>query len=122
MSRVQTCRLHRVPPDVQEVFDIRGVLTESAYRAVYTATHRTFGVNVAIKVLRPFGHTTLSTRALTEVKLLRYLKHPNIVSILDIVKPCDYDSFTELYVVQELMETNLRKVIETREISDGHCQ
>ncbi len=62
-------------------------------------------------------------RTLREMKLLRYFnKHENIISILDIQKPRNYDSFTEVYLIQELMETDMHRVIRTQELSDDHCQ
>lgn len=39
-------------------------------------------------------------RTLREMKLLRYFNHENIISILDIQKPRDFDSFTEVYLIQ----------------------
>jgi mitogen-activated protein kinase 1/3 len=39
-------------------------------------------------------------RTLREMKLLRYFNHENIISILDIQKPRDYESFTEVYLIQ----------------------
>jgi mitogen-activated protein kinase 1/3 len=39
-------------------------------------------------------------RTLREMKLLRYFNHENIISILDIQKPRDYPSFTEVYLIQ----------------------
>lgn len=56
------------------------------------------------------------------MKLLRYFNHENIISILDIQKPRDYESFTEVYLIQELMETDMHRVIRTQELSDDHCQ
>lgn len=34
------------------------------------------------------------------MKLLRYFNHENIISILDIQKPRDYSSFSEVYLIQ----------------------
>lgn len=34
------------------------------------------------------------------MKLLRYFNHENIISILDIQKPRNYESFTEVYLIQ----------------------
>ena len=34
------------------------------------------------------------------MKLLRYFNHENIISILDIQKPRNYESFNEVYLVQ----------------------
>lgn len=76
------------------------------------------------------------------MKLLRYFNHENIISILDIQKPRNYDTFTEVYLIQvrfeparksskvnpllnplqELMETDMHRVIRTQDLSDDHCQ
>lgn len=72
------------------------------------------------------------------MKLLRYFNHENIISILDIQKPRNYETFTEVYLIQvlqlrarpialadqikELMETDMHRVIRTQELSDDHCQ
>jgi mitogen-activated protein kinase 1/3 len=64
-----------------------------------------------------------------------------IISILDIVKPTSLDDFTDIYctqhplhllclffhslaiaVVQELMQTDLHRVIRTQQLTDDHCQ
>ena len=57
-------------------------------------------------------------RTLREIKLLRWFNHENIISILDIVKPQTYEGFTEVYLIQELMETDMHRVIRTQELSD----
>jgi hypothetical protein len=48
---------------------------------------------------------------LREIKLIRWFSHENIISILDIVKPPSLDEFTEVYLIQELMETDMHRVI-----------
>jgi len=61
-------------------------------------------------------------RTLREIKLLRHFHHENIISILDILRPPSIENFNEVYLVQELMETDLYRVIRTQELSDDHCQ
>jgi len=39
-------------------------------------------------------------RTLREMKLLRYFNHENIISILDIQKPRNYETFSEVYLIQ----------------------
>ncbi len=39
-------------------------------------------------------------RTLREIKLLRWFNHENIISILDIIRPTNLDSFTEVYLIQ----------------------
>ena len=61
-------------------------------------------------------------RTLREIKLLRHFHHENIISILDILQPASIEEFREVYLVQELMETDLHRVIRTQTLSDDHCQ
>ena len=61
-------------------------------------------------------------RTLREIKLLRHFHHENIIAILDILKSPNIHEFREVYLVQELMETDLHRVIRTQELSDDHCQ
>ena len=77
---------------------------------------------VAIKRITPFDHSMFCLRTLREIKLLRHFHHENIISILDILCPPSLDDFKEVYLVQELMETDLHRVIRTQELSDDHCQ
>nr|POE93331.1 mitogen-activated protein kinase [Quercus suber] len=68
------------------------------------------------------ANAALRLRTLREMKLLRYFNHENIISILDIQKPRSFEAFTEVYLIQELMETDMHRVIRTQELSDDHCQ
>ena len=77
---------------------------------------------VAIKRITPFDHSMFCLRTLREIKLLRHFHHENIIAILDILRPPSLQDFTEVYLVQELMETDLHRVIRTQELSDDHCQ
>lgn len=61
-------------------------------------------------------------RTLREIKLLRHFRHENIIAILDIIRPRSFEAFNEVYLIQELMETDLHRVIRTQELSDDHCQ
>lgn len=129
--------------NVSEQYDIQDVVGEGAYGVVCSAMHKPSGQKVAIKKITPFDHSMFwydslhsysmifyarqaysdnSLRTLREMKLLRYFNHENIISILDIQKPRNYESFFEVYLIQELMETDMHRVIRTQELSDDHCQ
>ncbi|KAI4755483.1 mitogen-activated protein kinase [Aureobasidium sp. EXF-3400] len=108
--------------NVSEQYDIQDVVGEGAYGVVCSALHKPSGQKVAIKKITPFDHSMFCLRTLREMKLLRYFNHENIISILDIQKPRSYETFTEVYLIQELMETDMHRVIRTQELSDDHCQ
>lgn len=42
------------------------------------------------------------------MKLLRYFNHENIISILDIQKPRNYETFSEVYLIQVSSHTDHR--------------
>ncbi|KAK7046891.1 mitogen activated protein kinase-like protein [Favolaschia claudopus] len=87
----------------------------------YTVQDVTSQRKVAIERITPFDHSE-SMFCLRTLKLLRHFHHENIIAILDILKPQDINDFNEVYLVQELMETDLHRVIRTQELSDDHCQ
>ena len=61
-------------------------------------------------------------RTLREIRLLRHFHHENIISILDILPPASFEQFTDVYLVQELMETDLHRIIRTQDLSNDHFQ
>ena len=52
-------------------------------------------------------------RILREVDLLRKLHHPYVINILDVIEPKNHETFDTLYVVLELAESDLKKVIKS---------
>lgn len=71
-------------------------------------------IEVAIKKLsRPFQNVTYAKRAYREIKLLRLVNHPNIIKLLNVFTPhASLKEFQDVYLVMELMEANLCRVIE----------
>ncbi|CAH1767285.1 11335_t:CDS:2, partial [Entrophospora sp. SA101] len=108
--------------NVGEDYEVIDAVGEGAYGVVCSALHKPTGQNVAIKKITPFDHSMFCLRTLREIKLLKYFNHENIIAILDIVKPESFDKFTEVYLIQELMETDMHRVIRTQNLSDDHCQ
>ena len=109
--------------NISRCFREQKILGEGAYGVVCLATHEPTGMLVAIKKVEPFEKTLLCLRILREIQLLRKFRgHENIVQLYDIQKPLDYNSFQEVYLIQEYMPTDLCKVIRTHILSDEHCQ
>ena len=88
-------------------YQVLDVVGEGAYGIVCSAIHRPSGRKVAIKKITPFDHSMFCLRTLREMKLLRYFNHENIISILDILKPRNYESFTEVYLIQVWRESRI---------------
>ncbi|KNZ62206.1 CMGC/MAPK protein kinase [Puccinia sorghi] len=116
----------RVRFNVGSKYHVMDVIGEGAYGIVCSAIHRPSGQKVAIKKIVPFDHSMFCLRTLRELKLLKYFQQhnvsENIISIVDIIRPPSIEAFTEVYIIQELMETDMHRVIRTQVFSDDHCQ
>jgi mitogen-activated protein kinase 1/3 len=108
--------------NVSDYYEIKEIVGEGAYGIVCSAIYKPTQQKVAIKKIQPFERNMFCLRTLRELKLLKHFNHENIIGILDIQIPYDFDSFNEVYLIQELMETDLHRVIRSQKLSDNHCQ
>ena len=97
-----------------------------AYGVVISASDSLKNRNVAIKmVARAFNDEIDAKRILREIKLLKHFNHENIVSIVDMMPPqvkC-VDDFNDVYIVADLMETDLHRIIYSKQtLSIDHVQ
>ena len=78
------------------------------------ATQKSTGKKVAIKKMENIFEDEIDCkRILREVTLLRKLKHPFVVELIEILEPKDPKSFDTIYVVMEYAESDLKKVIKS---------
>jgi len=79
---------------------------------VWSAKKKDTDTKVAIKrIPNLFRELDTVKRTLREIQLLRHFDHENIVRILDIIEPSSSEDFNELYIVYELMDGDLHKLI-----------
>ncbi|KAJ7540509.1 hypothetical protein O6H91_10G019900 [Diphasiastrum complanatum] len=99
-------------------------LGKGAYGIVCSARNTEKGDKVAIKkIANAFENTTDARRTLREIRLLRHLCHENVISIKDIMKPVNRYNFNDVYVVYELMDTDLNQIIRSSQaLTDDHYQ
>lgn len=119
--------LHSCNPtgfEVDEKYQPVKPIGKGAYGIVVSAKHRDRDDSVAIKkVAQPFANAVDARRTLREIKLLRHFKHENLVSLLDIMRPASYADFSDVYLVYELMDTDLNQIIKSpQELTDDHVQ
>lgn len=72
-------------------------------------------VRVAIKKISPFEHQTYCQRTLREIKILLRFRHENIIGINDIIRAPTIEQMKDVYIVQDLMETDLYKLLKTQQ-------
>ncbi|RDX67780.1 Mitogen-activated protein kinase 15 [Mucuna pruriens] len=97
-------------------YQIQEVVGKGSYGVVGSAIDTHTGERVAIKKINDvFEHVSDATRILREIKLLRLLRHPDIVEIKHIMLPPSRREFKDIYVVFELMESDLHQVIKAND-------
>ncbi|KAG6486458.1 hypothetical protein ZIOFF_055033 [Zingiber officinale] len=97
-------------------YNIQEVIGKGSYGVVCSAIDTYTGGRVAIKKINGiFEHISDAARILREIKLLRLLRHPDIVEIKHIMLPPSRRSFKDIFVVFELMESDLHQVIKAND-------
>lgn len=85
-----------------------------AYSTVWEAKHLPTGATVAIKIEEAeFADIVTCKRILREIKLLRKLRHPNIVKLVDVFLGSKDNTRVEVYVVMELIDTDLKQLLKS---------
>lgn len=93
-----------------------------AYGVVIAASDQVTGNSVAIKnIPKTFDDLVDAKRIVREIRLMRHLQHPNIVTVVDVMRPPSLQAFEDTYIVTDLMETDLHRVINSPEpLSSDH--
>ncbi|RNF10547.1 putative mitogen-activated protein kinase, putative,kinase [Trypanosoma rangeli] len=93
-----------------EGYETLGVLGEGTYGVVVKARHRATGRIVAIKKYKQAEDDDhVRKTSLREVRVLKQLRHPNIISLLDVFRRDG-----RLYLVFEYVENTILQLIEDR--------
>jgi len=102
---------------------IRAIGT-GAYGVVVSAEDTKTKKKVAIKKIpNAFNDLTDALRILREIRLMRHFNHENSVAIYDLGPPESFGAFDDVYIMSELMETDLHRIIYSRqELTDDHLQ
>ncbi|KAM9843509.1 nemo-like kinase, type 1 [Aulostomus maculatus] len=83
-----------------------------AFGVVWSVTDPRDGRKVALKKMpNVFQNLVSCKRVFRELRMLCFFKHDNVLSALDILQPPQIDCFEEIYVITELMQSDLHKVI-----------
>ncbi len=102
------------------------LIGSGAYGVVISAKDSTENKNVAIKMVpRAFNDEIDAKRILREIKLMKHLRHENIVNIIDMMPPLAsrVEDFRDVYIVADLMETDLHRIIYSKQsLSIDHAQ
>ncbi|KAI4904464.1 hypothetical protein NFI96_015119 [Prochilodus magdalenae] len=103
--------------------DLRQVGT-GAYGTVCYAFDRKTGLKVAIKKLhRPFQSELFAKRAYRELRLLKHMKHENVIGLLNVfTADLSLDRFQDFYLVMPFMGTDLGKLMKMERLTEDRIQ
>jgi p38 MAP kinase len=90
-----------------------------AFGLVCSAKDQLTSTNVAIKkIMKPFSTPVLAKRTYRELKLLKHIRHENIISLNDIfISPLE-----DIYFVTELLGTDLHRLLTSRPLEKQFIQ
>ncbi|XP_020668520.2 mitogen-activated protein kinase 12 isoform X4 [Pogona vitticeps] len=110
--------------EVRERYRDLQAVGSGAYGAVCSATDRKSGTKVAIKKLyRPFQSELFAKRAYRELRLLKHMKHENVIGLLDVFTPdVSLDKFNDFYLVMPFMGTDLSKIMKHEKLTEDRIQ
>jgi len=105
-------------------FQLNKFVGVGAYGVVCSARHTASGANVAIKRITDlFQRVSDTKRTLREIMLLRHFNHDNVLQLRNVLVVGDRHNFSEIYLVTDLMDTDLHKIINSNQgLSEDHIQ
>lgn len=97
---------------------------KGAYGLVCSAQDKLRQENVAIKKIpKVVDDLVDGKRVLREIRLMRFCEHENIASVRDVLPPANWGRFEDIYIVSDLMDTDLHQIIRSKQaLSDDHVQ
>lgn len=111
--------------EVPDRYQLQYAIGQGAYGIVCSAHDTAINEKVAIKkVFNIFEHDReFQKRILREIKILKHFDHENIICLTDLIPPRNFAQFNDVYIVTDLMETDLRQIIKSdQQLSDQHLQ
>ncbi|XP_054911601.1 mitogen-activated protein kinase 11 isoform X1 [Poeciliopsis prolifica] len=116
--------LNKTVWEVPERYQNLTPVGSGAYGTVCSAYDVVSRHKVAVKKLsRPFQSLIHSRRSYRELRLLKHMKHENVIGLLDVFTPAGtLEGFNELYLVTNLMGADLNNIVKFQRLSDEHVQ
>ncbi|XP_039605222.1 mitogen-activated protein kinase 14B isoform X1 [Polypterus senegalus] len=95
-----------------------------AYGSVCSAYDVKLQIKVAVKKLsRPFQSIIHAKRTYRELRLLKHMKHENVIGLLDVFTPANnLEEFNDVYLVTHLMGADLNNIVKCQKLTDDHVQ
>ena len=96
-------------------YDVSHAVGKGSYGYVCAGRNRKTDEKVAIKHIdRVFSDKADTVRIIRELRFLRLLQHPNVVSVKNVLLPQKRKEFDDIYIVTELLDTDLSHLIKSK--------
>ena len=121
LQLAQQCLDAYVPAAAAGCVRLHKLIGRGAFGAVYRATSSSSGaagadLRVAVKhVVSAFASPLDARRIYREVHVMAHFSHPNLLPLRAVLAPRAPGDFSHVYLVTELMETDLHRVIASRQ-------
>ena len=102
--------------ELPQKYETIKLIGKGSYGSVISAKNKETNEQVAIKKLSHVQDLVDAKRVLREIIIMKHLIHENVLGLLDVVYvPKQADTLGDIYLVCELMETDLSRVIRSRQ-------
>uniref|UniRef100_A0A8C9TYX9 mitogen-activated protein kinase n=1 Tax=Scleropages formosus TaxID=113540 RepID=A0A8C9TYX9_SCLFO len=110
--------------EVPERYQNLSPVGSGAYGSVCSSYDVKTGLKVAVKKLsRPFQSVIHAKRTYRELRLLKHMKHENVIGLLDVFTPATcLEEFNDVYLVTHLMGADLNNIVKCQKLTDDHVQ
>ncbi|XP_056413614.1 mitogen-activated protein kinase 14 isoform X2 [Hyla sarda] len=110
--------------EVPERYQNLSPVGSGAYGSVCSAYDTKTEQRVAVKKLsRPFQSIIHAKRTYRELRLLKHMKHENVIGLLDVFTPSkSFEEFNDVYLVTHLMGADLNNIVKCQKLTDDHVQ
>eukprot|EP00746_Dinoflagellata_sp_MGD_P129252 gnl/MRDRNA2_/MRDRNA2_63469_c0_seq1.p1 gnl/MRDRNA2_/MRDRNA2_63469_c0~~gnl/MRDRNA2_/MRDRNA2_63469_c0_seq1.p1 ORF type:complete len:408 (-),score=86.85 gnl/MRDRNA2_/MRDRNA2_63469_c0_seq1:149-1372(-) len=110
--------------EVPKKYDILKIAGQGSYAMVCSAKNNETNEEVAIKKIEEcFEHLVITKRILRELRILRQMNHENVLDVKEVFMVGGMQSYRDIYIVSELMETDLATVLKSSQpFSHEHCK
>ncbi|TMS19710.1 Mitogen-activated protein kinase 14A [Larimichthys crocea] len=116
--------LNKTVWEVPERYQNLSPVGSGAYGSVCSAYDVKTGLKIAVKKLsRPFQSIIHAKRTYRELRLLKHMKHENVIGLLDVFTPgTSLEEFNDVYLVTHLMGADLNNIVKCQKLTDDHVQ
>ncbi|XP_068455123.1 mitogen-activated protein kinase 14B isoform X1 [Clinocottus analis] len=116
--------LNKTAWEVPERYQNLSPVGSGAYGSVCSVYDVKTGLKIAVKKLsRPFQSIIHAKRTYRELRLLKHMKHENVIGLLDVFTPAtSLEEFNDVYLVTHLMGADLNNIVKCQKLTDDHVQ